>query len=167
MGGVGRAPGHVGPLHRPSAGGTHLPDITVGSPVYRGGRGRRRARPDFYVAARAHHADVGGAYAGSMGPATEIYQEGLIIPPVKIADRDGFAGDVVSILLANVRTPRERRGDLAAQLACVRLGERRLREMGEAHGRAELLFGAGARIWILGPVFQVVTHNLTLFLKSM
>jgi N-methylhydantoinase B len=100
--------------------------------------GQDRSRPDFYVACRAHHADVGGAFAGSMGAAREIYQEGLRIPPVKLAGQRGFHRDVLSLFLANVRTPEERRGDLAAQLACVRLGERRIKEMGRRYGALEL-----------------------------
>jgi N-methylhydantoinase B len=89
------APGDVVMLNDPFRGGTHLPDITLVMPVYviggvsgtkSGGRGRppHTTTPDFYVASRAHHADVGGTYPGSMGPCHEIYQEGLRIPPVKI-----------------------------------------------------------------------------------
>src|SRR4051812_35352470 len=94
-------PGDVVMLNDPFRGGTHLPDITLVAPVFvsRVGRVRKRGRdapataggdagatasPDFYVASRAHHADVGGAYAGSMGLCREIYQEGLRIPPVRI-----------------------------------------------------------------------------------
>jgi N-methylhydantoinase B len=82
--------GDVVMLNDPFRGGTHLPDITLVAPVYlspakRSGRGRApHTTPDFYVASRAHHADVGGTYPGSMGPCREIYQEGLRIPPVKI-----------------------------------------------------------------------------------
>src|SRR6266852_2869677 len=74
--------GDVVMLNDPFRGGTHLPDITLVAPVYI--RRKRRGRPDFYVASRAHHADVGGAYPGSMGLCREIYQEGLRIPPVRI-----------------------------------------------------------------------------------
>jgi N-methylhydantoinase B len=127
------APGDVVALNDPYHGGTHLPDITFVSPVYLG-----ESRPDFYVACRAHHADVGGAFAGSMGAAQEIYQEGIRIPPVKLAGARGFDRDVLSLVLANVRTPDERRGDLAAQLACVRLGERRVEELSRRYGTLEL-----------------------------
>ncbi len=85
-------PGDVVMLNDPFRGGTHLPDITLVAPVYVQTRGRiqehaarahpRHTRPDFYVASRAHHADVGGAYPGSMGLCREIYQEGVRIPPV-------------------------------------------------------------------------------------
>lgn len=110
----------------------------------RAGAGVGKAGPDFYVASRAHHADVGGAFAGSMGVATEVYQEGICIPPIKVAGRDGFLEDVIALILANVRTPRERRGDLAAQLACVRLGERRLLELGGRYGADEIRLRAKA-----------------------
>jgi N-methylhydantoinase B len=130
---VKMARGDVIVLNDPYHGGTHLPDITFVSPVY-----LTKDRPDFYVACRAHHADVGGAFAGSMGTAREIYQEGLRIPPVKLAGASGFKRDILSLVLANVRTPEERRGDLAAQLACVRLGERRIAELRRRYGRREL-----------------------------
>ncbi len=95
-------------------------------------------RPSFYVANRAHHADVGGALAGSMGPAAEIFQEGVRIPPVKIFRRGELNTDVMSLLLANVRTPAEREGDLAAQIAACRTGERRLAEVVAKYGAAEV-----------------------------
>jgi N-methylhydantoinase B len=139
--------GDVVALNDPYHGGTHLPDITLVSPVYlRGGsEGAGGAGgPQFYVASRAHHADVGGSTPGSMGTATDVYQEGLRIPPVKLADRRGFRGDVLAIVMANVRTPEERRGDLAAQLSSVRLGERRLTEMARRYGPEEMLTRASA-----------------------
>jgi len=74
------APGDIAILNDPYAGGTHLPDITMVLPVFVDGQ----IRPAFYVANRAHHADVGGAFPGSMGPASEIFQEGIRIPPVRI-----------------------------------------------------------------------------------
>ena len=73
-------PGDIALLNDPFAGGTHLPDLTLVMPVYTGG-----PRATFYVSSRAHHADVGGAYPGSMGLCREIYQEGVRIPPVRIA----------------------------------------------------------------------------------
>jgi N-methylhydantoinase B len=122
------APGDVAMLNDPFRGGTHLPDITVVGPVFIAAE-RTGAKPDFYVAARAHHADVGGTYAGSMGPCREIYQEGLRIPPVKIVVGGVVDGDVLSLLLNNVRTPEEREGDLRAQLAACHTGAMRLREL--------------------------------------
>jgi N-methylhydantoinase B len=82
----------------------------------------------FYVANRAHHADIGGAVPASMGLTEEVFQEGLRIPPVLLARAGELQHDVLRLLLTNVRTPREREGDLAAQVAACRLGERRLQE---------------------------------------
>jgi N-methylhydantoinase B len=139
--------GDVVALNDPYHGGTHLPDITFVSPVHLRGGARESggaSGPEFYVASRAHHADVGGSTPGSMGTATDVYQEGLRIPPVTLADRRGFRRDVLALLMANVRTPEERRGDLAAQLSSVRLGERRLAEMALRYGPDEMLARAVA-----------------------
>ncbi len=132
------APGDVVMLNDPFRGGTHLPDITLVAPVYVG-RSRPFARkaakhPDFYVASRAHHADVGGAYAGSMGLCREIYQEGFRIPPVKIMRGGAMQPDVLALLLNNVRTPEEREGDLGAQIAACHTGAERLREICQRYG---------------------------------
>ena len=111
------APGDIVMLNDPFAGGTHLPDITLVAPVFveKVPAGRKSSRaPDFYVASRAHHADVGGTYPGSMGLCREIYQEGFRIPPVKLVRAGKLDPDVRDLLLANVRTPREREGDLGA-----------------------------------------------------
>jgi N-methylhydantoinase B len=128
------APGDVALLNDPYAGGTHLPDLTMVMPVY---LPRQRA-PIFYVANRAHHADVGGAQAGSMGLAREVFQEGIRIPPVKILERGRVARDVLALILGNVRTAREREGDLTAQIAACRIGERRLGEIVAKYGRREV-----------------------------
>lgn len=117
-------------LNDPFAGGTHLPDITLVMPVFIG----RARRPSFYVANRAHHADVGGMTPGSMPLAREIYQEGLVIPPVKLVDRGALVQDVVRLLLANVRTPEEREGDLTAQIAANRIGAERLQALVARYG---------------------------------
>jgi N-methylhydantoinase B len=101
---------------------------------------KARQRPSFYVANRAHHADVGGAQPASMGLSQEIYQEGLRLPPVALARGGEIQRDVLAILLANVRTPREREGDLMAQVAACRLGERRLRELLQRYGNARTAF---------------------------
>jgi len=136
-------PGDVVMLNDPFRGGTHLPDITLVAPVYVGqadtarksGRGRtRHTAPDFYVASRAHHADVGGAYAGSMGLCREIYQEGVRIPPVKLMRSGEMNRDVLAMLLNNVRTPEEREGDLGAQVAACHTGAERLREVCARYG---------------------------------
>jgi N-methylhydantoinase B/oxoprolinase/acetone carboxylase alpha subunit len=134
------APGDMVMLNDPFHGGTHLPDITLVSPVFLG----RERRPTFFVANRAHHSDVGGMSPGSMPVAREIYQEGLILPPVRIARRGRIDRDILSIVLANVRTPDEREGDLAAQIAANRVGEMRLRDTVARYGRRRALDYAAA-----------------------
>ena len=118
-------PGDVALLNDPYAGGTHLPDLTLVMPVFEQDTPRSK-RPLFYVANRAHHADIGGVQAGSMGLSREIFEEGLRIPPVRVMQDGRISRDVMAMLLANVRTPREREGDLSAQIASCRIGERRL-----------------------------------------
>ena len=85
--------------------------------------------PLLYVAARAHHADIGGMYPGSMGLCREIYQEGLRLPPVKIVEAGSVNQAILRIILYNVRTPAEREGDLMSQIGACRVGEMRLREL--------------------------------------
>jgi N-methylhydantoinase B len=129
--------GDVVMLNDPFRGGTHLPDITLVAPVYvekRGRAARGPTSPDFYVASRAHHADVGGTYPGSMGLCREIYQEGVRIPPVKLMRRGTMNADVLAMLLNNVRTPEEREGDLGAQIAACHTGAERLREVCSRYG---------------------------------
>jgi N-methylhydantoinase B/oxoprolinase/acetone carboxylase alpha subunit len=113
-------------LNDPYRGGTHLPDITCISPVF---VDRKLA---FFVANRAHHSDVGGMTPGSMPLATEIYQEGLIIPPLKLIQKSKLSTEVLDLILANVRTPEERKGDLLAQIAANEKGKQRLSEIIEA-----------------------------------
>ena len=130
-------PGDVVALNDPFHGGNHLPDITMISPVYAGKRGRERLI--YYVANRAHHADVGGIAPGSMSITTELFQDGVVIPPVKLVRRGETQGDVLSLILSNVRTAEERKGDIAAQIAANRVGERRILEIIERHGLAQTL----------------------------
>jgi N-methylhydantoinase B len=132
-------PGDIALLNDPFAGGTHLPDLTLVMPVFLA----RKSKPQFFVASRAHHADIGGALAGSMGPAKEIFQEGLRIPPLKIFCRGELNREILSLILANVRTPNEREGDLSAQIAACRLGERRLCEVVGKYGLPEVQRYAG------------------------
>jgi N-methylhydantoinase B/oxoprolinase/acetone carboxylase alpha subunit len=127
-------------LNDPFKGGTHLPDITLVAPVF---LGRDRA-PSFYVANRAHHSDVGGMSPGSMPLARELFQEGLIIPPVKLVERGRVVPDILRLVLANVRTPVEREGDLTAQVAANRVGEARLRAAVARYGRRRVAEYAGA-----------------------
>ncbi|RME53664.1 MAG: hydantoinase B/oxoprolinase family protein, partial [Caldilineae bacterium] len=95
--------------------------------------------PSFFIASRAHHADVGGMAPGSLPLSTEIYQEGVIIPPVKLYAGGALVEGVQRLILRNVRTPEERRGDLAAQRAAHAVGERRLHELVERFGPEEVL----------------------------
>ncbi|HWY68625.1 MAG TPA: hydantoinase B/oxoprolinase family protein [Terriglobales bacterium] len=131
-------PGDVAMVNDPFAGGTHLPDITLVAPVHISPRKSLTRKPDFYVASRAHHADVGGAAAGSMGLSREIYQEGLRIPPVFLVRAGAMQQDVLEMVLANVRTPEEREGDLGAQIAACNTGARRLQEVCERYGLARV-----------------------------
>jgi N-methylhydantoinase B len=144
-------PGDVAILNDPFCGGTHLPDITLVAPVFLSNKlidkkssrskklkstvkSKSAARPAFYVASRAHHSDVGGTYAGSMGICREIYQEGIRIPPIKLIAGGKLQDDVFRLLLTNVRTPEEREGDLNAQIAACHTGAQRLLDIVERYG---------------------------------
>src|SRR5581483_215408 len=135
--------GDVVLLNDPYAGGTHLPDVTMVAPVYSESVGKPKSKKNgnqkllFYVANRAHHADIGGATPGSMGPATEIYAEGLRIPPVKIIAGNQLQTDMMRLILNNLRMPEEREGDLTAQLGAIRTGQARLLEIVGRYGFAE------------------------------
>jgi N-methylhydantoinase B len=131
------APGDMIALNDPYRGGTHLPDITLVAPVFADEKGSK-SQPIFFVANRAHHADVGGMSPGSMPIATSVIQEGIRIPPVKLIRGGELNTDLWELILANVRTPEERRGDIEAQLAANRVGERRLQEMVTKYGTAEI-----------------------------
>src|SRR5262249_8652197 len=124
------APGDVAIVNDPFAGGTHLPDITAISGVFIA----NEKRASFYVASRAHHADVGGMSPGSMPMAREIYQEGIRIPPILLVRAGPGDRDLLRMIVANVRTPEEREGDLQAQLMANARGERRLREITSKYG---------------------------------
>ena len=125
-------PGDIVILNDPYHGGTHLPDITMLSPVF------VDDELLYFVASRAHHADVGGMSPGSLPLSVELYQEGLIIPPVKLCEAGKYNEALFSIITANSRGPKERLGDLQAQLAAQRVGERRLLGLLASHGRERL-----------------------------
>ena len=158
------APGDVVALNDPFAGGTHLPDVTLVQGVWNRESGVssrktgekasrnpsqshnssaltpdfRLTIPDFYVANRAHHADIGGATPGSMGTAAaDVYGEGLRIPPVRLLRGGEFQADVLRLLLSNVRGAEERRADFEAQVGSLRTGAARLHEIMERRGIAE------------------------------
>ncbi len=123
-------PGDVVMVNDPFRGGTHLPDITLVEAVFLDDA----TEPAFYVANRAHHSDVGGMTPGSMPLATSIYQEGIRIPPVRLVRRGVVVRDILDLVLANVRTPVEREGDITAQIASNRTGARRLLGLVERYG---------------------------------
>jgi N-methylhydantoinase B len=127
-------PGDVFALNDPYSGGTHLPDITLVSPVAREGEILG------FAVTRAHHSDVGGMRPGSMpSDSREIWQEGIVIPPVRLVADGEYADDVLALLLANVRTPGIRRGDLRAQIAAHHLAEERVGELVRRRGRDVVL----------------------------
>jgi N-methylhydantoinase B len=114
------------------SGGIHLNDVTAVAPLYVDGELMA------YVAALAHHVDIGGSYPGSMGLSREIFGEGLMISPTLLV-RDGvFDENILQFILNNVRSPRETGGDLRAQIAGVNIGKRRLTELARKYGREEL-----------------------------
>jgi len=131
------ADGDVIILNDPFRGGTHLPDITLVSPVFVQGEAMQPALFGF-VASRAHHADVGGMVPGSMPVAREVYQEGLIIPPVRLVRAGQMNQGLLDLILANVRTPEERAGDLWAQTASNQRGATRMAEMVTKYGSEEV-----------------------------
>lgn len=150
-------PGDVVAVNDPFAGGTHLPDVTLVMGVFGDGKTRghgdtetgrkntpsprRRVspspRPLFYVANRAHHADIGGATPGSMGIATDVYGEGLRIPPIRIVRGGEVCDDVMKLILTNVRSSDERRADFEAQIGSLKTGETRLLEIVGRRGEKE------------------------------
>lgn len=147
-------PGDVVALNDPFAGGTHLPDVTLVMGVFGKTAGTRRQTAGqkkrspasrrvppasclFFVANRAHHADIGGATPGSMGLATDVYGEGVRIPPVRIVRAGEVCDDVMKLILTNVRSSHERRADFEAQIGSLKTGEMRLLEIVERRGERE------------------------------
>jgi N-methylhydantoinase B len=127
-------PGDVILANDPYAGGTHLNDVTIIYPVF------RDSRLIFFPAVRAHWADVGGMVPGSMsGKATEIYQEGIRIPPLKILEGGRINQAALDLLLANMRVPEERLGDFQASLSACRVAEKRIHEICARYGVDTLL----------------------------
>ena len=152
-------PGDVVAVNDPFAGGTHLPDVTLVMGVWRIEREKRgkgkRARKNsdqlngspftrlpfppalFFIANRAHHADIGGATPGSMGLATDVYGEGIRIPPVRLLRAGEMCEDVMKLIFANVRSSAERRADFEAQIGSLKTGAARLLEIIERRGQNE------------------------------
>lgn len=147
-------PGDVVALNDPFAGGTHLPDVTLVMAVFvkkAVGSKHKAAKSNllsadcllppadclFFVANRAHHADIGGATPGSMGLSTDVYGEGLSIPPVRLVRNGELDSDIMRLILANVRSHDERRGDFQAQIGSLKTGATRLLEIVERRGERE------------------------------
>ena len=127
-------PADVYALNDPYSGGTHLPDITLVSPV------EDEGEIIGYAVTRAHHSDVGGMSPGSMpSNSREIYQEGIIIPPVRLVHKGEYVEEILDLILANVRTPDLRRGDLRAQIAGNNLAQTRVSELIKRRGRDTVL----------------------------
>src|SRR6476619_244426 len=117
-------PGDVFLLNDPYYGGSHLPDLTVFVPVFDGDKRL------LWTIVRAHQSDIGGATHGAYNPgATEIFQEGLRVPPIKLYEAGKLRDDLLDLLALNIRNPREFRGDLAAMLGAAHLGERRVSKL--------------------------------------
>lgn len=125
-------------LNDPFKGGTHLPDITNIAPIFYDGELL------FYVANRAHHANIGGVSAGSIPIAENIFQEGLIIPPVKLVKNWEIDKDVLNLIKNNVRTPQEREGDFLAQISANKVGINGLNELLDKYGKDTVLFYSNA-----------------------
>jgi N-methylhydantoinase B len=143
-------PGDVVAVNDPFAGGTHLPDVTLVMPVSSEQwavsslpkkkkllTAHGSLRTLFYVANRAHHADIGGATPGSMGIATDVYGEGVRIPPIRIMRAGEMCEDVMKLILTNVRGSDERQADFEAQIGSLKTGEMRLLEIVERRGEKE------------------------------
>jgi N-methylhydantoinase B len=132
--GSGLEPGDVILVNDPYSGGTHLNDVTVIYPIFKDGR------LIFFPAVRAHWADVGGMVPGSMsGKATDIYQEGIRIPPIKIIERGRTNEAALELMMSNMRVPEERLGDLNASFASCRVAEKRILEICERYGVDQLM----------------------------
>ena len=128
------ADGDIAIVNDPYLGGTHLPDITLVAPVF------SDRKMIGFVSNRAHHADIGGISAGSMPVASELYQEGLIIPPLRLYKEGVCNQEVLELLLRNVRTPNERMGDLESQIGALSIGKTRLQALVTKHGNTKLEF---------------------------
>src|SRR3970282_354907 len=113
--------GDIFVLNDPFKGGTHLPDVTCIAPVFVDNKA------GFFVAARAHHADIGGITPGSMPLSTSIHEEGIIIPPSKLYTKGRINNSLFQKILSATRDPEEREGDFKAQIGALELGEKRLK----------------------------------------
>lgn len=127
-------PGDAILSNHPYLGGVHLNDITLISPVY------YEAEIFGYVASLAHHVDVGGGAPASIGAFREVFQEGIIIPPVKLVQSGEIVDDVFRLILEQIRSKRETAGDFRAQIAANNTGVRRLRALIDLQGTETVLY---------------------------
>jgi len=130
---------HLGPgdgliINDPHRGAVHLNDIALISPVY-----SRTGELIGIVANVAHHVDVGGGAPGSLMPARDVYQEGLVVPPVRLVQQGRIVPDVMRLITANIRAPLESAGDFRAQIAANSVGAGRVRDLVEQCGAAEFV----------------------------
>jgi len=125
-------------LNDPYRGGSHLPDITLIAPIF------IENELTFFVANRAHHSDIGGSSSGSMPLSTSIYQEGLIIPPVKLVRKGKIVEEIMDFIKSNVRTPEEREGDFMAQVSANTAGIRKLKELVGKYSKETVLYSMKA-----------------------
>ena len=114
-------------LNDPFKGGTHLPDVTCIAPVF------IEKKPEFFIAARAHHADIGGSAPGSMPLSSSIYEEGIIIPPSKLYNKGRLSQSLFEKIIYSSRDPEERDGDFRAQVGALNLGIRRIKEVADKY----------------------------------
>lgn len=150
-------PGDMWLCNDPRNGGTHLPDLTLVAPVY------REQHPKSligFVASRAHHADIGGMSPGSLPLSTELFQEGLIIPPILLVSKGHLSEELMRLVCSNSRTPSERRGDLSAQIASNQTGIRRLQSLVEKHGIQEFKIRIDENIAYAEEVVRNMLSNL-------
>ena len=131
-------PGDMVVLNDPFHGGNHLPDLTMISPIY--SKNKKKIGLEYFVANRAHHSDIGGIAPGSMSLTKEIFQDGLVIPPVKIVRKGIIQKDLLSLILSNVRTPEEREGDVLAQISANLVGQRSIESIIYDYGLSQTYF---------------------------
>jgi len=135
--------------------GSHLPDVAIAAPVFKDGELL------MFACNIAHHADIGGMSPGSMaGGMTEIYQEGLRIPPIRLFDQGDLVQDVMDLILLNVRVPEERLGDYNAQIAANQLGLRRCASLIEKWGKERIAEGCDAIIAAVARRTRVAISEL-------
>ncbi len=154
------SPGVMWLCNDPRCGGTHLPDLTLVAPVYLPKTASGGTELAGFVACRAHHADIGGLTPGSLPLSTELFHEGLIIPPVRLVERRRVRTDVQDMVCANSRTPQERKGDLAAQIAANETGIRRFQALMERYGREEFQARTAENIAYAAEAVRVALDKL-------